>query len=171
MLKILKNIQKKKIFLYSFKYKNASNNFFNFFAITIFYVLKKKINMYFIIRSFVLLFLITNQRPFFLKALKNNNDFKINKGNIVGVKINLKKNLIFDFYNLLIWQILPLIIFEIKKTNPILINLKDIMIFNKLRNYYSIFKNMTNFIINFNFKENNITKNFMLKKFLLIPEK
>jgi hypothetical protein len=171
MLKNLKIFQKKKIFLYSFRSKNISSKVFNFFSITLFYVLNKKINMYFIIRSFVLLFLITNQRPFFIKALKNNNDSKISKGNIIGVKVNMQRKLMFDFYNLLIWQILPLLFFELKKANPILINLKDIMLFYKLKNFYSIFKNMNNLFVNFNFGENNFNKNFMLKKFLLIPEK
>lgn len=171
MLKNLKIFQKGKIFLYSFKYKNISNNFFNFFSITVFYVLTKKINMYFIIRSFVLLFLITNQYPFFIQALKNNNNLKIHKGNVIGSKVNIKKNSYLNFYTLLIWQILPLSIFEIKQSNCILLNLKELMNFQKLKVFYSIFKNMNNMLVNFNFQETNFNKNMMLKKFLLMPEK
>ncbi len=171
MLKNLKIIQKGKIFLYSFRYKNISHNFFNFFSITIFYILNKKINMYYIIRSFVLLFLITNQYPFFVQAIKNNNNLKIHKGNVIGSKINLKKNLKLNFFNILIWQILPLTVFKMKKSNPIIINIKEIMNFDKLKNFYSIFKNMNNMLINFNFQETSFNKNIMLKKFLLIPEK
>jgi large subunit ribosomal protein L5 len=85
----------------------------------------------------LLLKLIINQSIFNIKSKKNNIVFKIKKGDIIGCKVTLKKKIMYNFLEKLIFFILP----NIKNFEGILISIKNINNLNfKIKNILNFFE-------------------------------
>lgn len=119
-----------------------------------------------IISIIILLKLITNQAVLLTKSKKNKIILKIKKGNIVGCKITLRKNNLYNFLEKLIIFIFP----NLKKFK--IENIKNNTIFNfQIKNILQFFELEKEFIKFQNIPPIDISiqiKNIFLKKQLLL---
>lgn len=119
-----------------------------------------------IVFLYVLLKLITNLNSFLIQSKKNEVTLKIRKGEIVGLKIILKKKYIFFLIEKLIFNIFPKLKnfygFKLKK-NILSFKISNFLDFFEIKKEFLKFKNIS--IINFNIETNN--KNLNETKLLL----
>nr|YP_009476738.1 ribosomal protein L5 [Cryptomonas curvata]AVM81231.1 ribosomal protein L5 [Cryptomonas curvata] len=105
--------------------------------------------------------LITNQTPVICKAKKSLAQLKLRKGMLIGTKVTLRNQFLYNFLIQFIFLVLP----NIKETKfynlnkgSLSIGIKDLLVFPQLSRYYDKFpKNMTAII---NFSTNTKDKNF-----------
>ena len=113
----------------------------------------------------MILKLITNQNPTVCKAKKSVALFKIRKGVLIGTKVTLRNNSLYDFLNLFLFLIIP----NLKDTRSYTldkgsfsIGVKDLLVFPQLAKYYDKFPKNITAIVNLNID----TKNRNLSKFI-----
>ena len=175
-----KNYQKRSQITRCFFYKNIHEIPFTIEKITLFYTLKKDISLKPLIRVAALIELITEQRSFFLRAKNSSVFLKIRKGSPLGVKVTLRKNVLYSFLIFLIWQVLPNIKnFKVKSKvkrlkqvslNSYMLNILDPLVFPMLKDFYFFFKSCINLRILFSFATNATKKeNFFNWRFLQLP--
>jgi len=104
--------------------------------------------------------LITNQKAIVCKAKKSIAAFKIRKGFLVGTKITLRNETIYNFLDLFIFLIVPNMknrrLFKLNNVCSLSIGLKDLFAFPQLNDFYDKFpKNMTG-ILNISFDKQNL---------------
>jgi hypothetical protein len=134
-----------------FFYKNIHQIPLTIEKITLFYTIKKEVSVKSLAKISTLLELISSQRAFFLRSQKSSVFLKIRKGAPVGVKVTLRKKNLFFFYLSLIWEIFPNIKnfhphFKVTKTlsfNVLTYHISDPFLFYILKDYYFIFKSLT----------------------------
>ena len=109
--------------------------------------------------------LVTRQIPIVCKAKKSVALFKIRKGILLGSKVTLRNNSLYDFLNLFILLILP----NIKEFKSygftkgcLSIGLSDLLIFPQLAKYYDKFPKNITCILNLNVS----TKNERFSKYI-----
>jgi large subunit ribosomal protein L5 len=129
-------------------------------------------NKYFIIPTFLLLELITNNKVNLNKSKKNNIILKIKKNNIIGCSITLIKKK-FYFLQKLILFILPNIkpLKLIINNNNFSFKIKNLLLFMELEKYFNFFNkiNYLNVNLKFNTKNKNKIKILLTSlKFLII---
>lgn len=97
--------------------------------------------------------LITNQSPTICKAKKSVALFKIRKGVLIGSKITLRNDSLYNFLNLFLFLILPNLkdikSYKLNK-GSFSIGVKDLLVFPQLAKYYDKFPKNVTAIINLN---------------------
>lgn len=100
--------------------------------------------------SLLALELISSKKSILTKSKRVNIILKIKKGNPVGCKVVLSKNIMYSFYLKLIIFVLPKIKQlqtnqnqkNFKSKNAVSISVKNSFLFNELENHYQFFKNI-----------------------------
>jgi large subunit ribosomal protein L5 len=97
-----------------------------------------------LINILVLLKLITNQKPIVTKSKKNNIFLKIKKNSIIGCKVTLKRNNIYNFLEKILIFIIPNlnknINLNLQNKNILNFQIKNILNFFELRKEFLKFK-------------------------------
>lgn len=118
-----------------------------------------------ILYSITALKLITNQIPTVCKAKKSIALFKIRKGILLGSKVTLRNESLYNFLSLFLFLVLPNIK-EVKSYEltggSLSIGMKDLLIFPQLVRYYEKFPKNITCIINLNMNK----KNQVLSKYV-----
>lgn len=97
--------------------------------------------------------LITNQDPIVCKARKSLALFKVRKGILVGTKVTLRRESLYNFLSLFIFLVLPNLkdlVFVKPNKKSFSIGIKNLLIFPQLSKYYDRFPRNMSSIINFN---------------------
>jgi len=175
-----KNFQNRLQISRCFIYKNIHQIPFTIEKITLFYTIRKEVSIKSLVRISTLLELISGQRSFFLRSQKSSIFLKIRKGAPVGVKVTLRKKSLFFFYLSLIWEIFPNMknfrsILKVGKIKPLtfnvlIYNISDPFLFFVLKDYYFIFKSLTQLRLVCSFNSFCSKKeNFFNTRFLQFP--
>jgi ribosomal protein L5 len=173
-----KNFQKGSIITRCFFYKNVHEIPLTIEKITLFYTLKKDISLKSLVKASTLLQLISAQRAFFLRSQKPSIFLKIRKGAPVGVKVTLRNKALFSFLLQLIWEIFPnvknfrskLKLNKAPTFNALTFNISDPFLFNILKDYYFIFKSLSQLRILCSLNSSCTKKeNFFNARFLQLP--
>jgi len=153
MTLLQKTFQNRSTISRCFFYKNIHQIPFTIEKITLFYTMKKEVSLKSLVKISTLLELISGQRSLFLRSQKSSIFLKTRKGAPVGVKVTLRKKSLFSFYLSLIWEIFPNIkslqsSFKVSKTkslvfNALTYNISDPFLFFVVKDYYFIFKALT----------------------------
>ena len=117
----------------------------------------KTIDLKLLYTSFLALELITSKKGIFTQAKTSNILLKIRKGNPVGCKVILKKNLMYSFLNKLIIEIFPkmkplnTILYKNKFSNTTAVSftIKNSLIFSEFEKNYYLFNNLPELDITF----------------------
>ena len=113
----------------------------------------------------MILRLIANQNPTICKAKKSVALFKIRKGMLIGTKVTLRNDSLYNFLNLFLFLILPNLkdikSYKLSK-GSFSIGVKDLLVFPQLAKYYDKFPRNATAIVNLNIN----TKNKNLSKFI-----
>jgi len=176
----LKNYQKRLQITRCFLYQNVHQIPFTIEKLSLFYTLKKDISLKSLIRVAALVELITGQRCFLLRAKNSSVFMKIRKGSPLGVKITLRKNVLFNFLLFFIWQVFPNIKnykskFKLNKikqieVNSCILNIFDPLVFPILKGFYFYFRSCLNLRILFSFGSKlNQKETFFNWRFLQLP--
>jgi ribosomal protein L5 len=109
-----------------------------------------------LIFSFFILFIITNQKPTFIKLKKKSKILKLKKNSTIGCNVNLRNKNLFKFLNKII--ILLRFKFNCKTSLNGVYNckIKKIKHFSEIENEILLLKKISN--INFNLKIKNLNK-------------
>ena len=108
-----------------------------------------------IIYAFTMLKIISNQKPIICRAKKSIAVFKIRKGMIVGCKVNLRKNIAFNFLDsfilLSLGKVKDFKAPKINKNGILSVGITNPFIFPELANDYDKFPKNISSIINIRF--------------------
>lgn len=124
-----------------------------------------------LINIILLLKLITNQKPVITKSTKNNIFLKIKKNSVIGCKITLQKNKIFNFLEKIIIFILPnLDKLNFNQQNQSIFNfqIQNILHFFELKTEFSKFKNIPVIDISIHTNAKNNNELFLLLNLLFL---
>lgn len=127
-----------------------------------------------ILSNITALELITNQKPVFYTAKKSIASFKLRQGALIGCNVLLRRTIMFDFLDLLIFTVLPKIpnfkgftTLKSFKNSSISIGLNDLTVFTQLNKDSEKFQKHCGCTITFigNSSNNWNGQNFLLNSF------
>ena len=123
-----------------------------------------------LVSTLLVLELITNQKGFIITSKKFNSSLKLKKGQPVGCKVTLNKNIMYKFLFILINNIFNndkyykknIVIFQKDTYNALSFKIINVMNFKELEEHYQYFKNLKELNINI------ITNTKTAKEFLFL---
>ena len=178
-MKKSKNI--KETFKNLFLFRNINQLPSGIRKITISSILNKDISLKNITKISALLEILTSQKSYFLRAKNSNISLKRKKGFPIGAKVTLRKDYALAFYFVLLCEIFPQfkesnITFNLKKNakfrDSFSLNINDPLLFQELKNFYFLFKDICALKITCNFSGlKNLNETYFNSWYFKVPLK
>lgn len=123
----------------------------------------------------VTLELISSQKGCYTRSKVTNITFRIQKGDVIGCKVTLRKNRMYSFFSNFVLNILPTLKqfngFHISANlkNSVTFKFKNMLLFSELLNQYDLFKQLPPLNITFVSSENHINQFIYLLRSFKLP--